>query len=92
MSARLIHRSVLTFDDPERSLGQGEDDEGNSLPHIMHHSKLPPGILPHGLPMVQEVAPALTPGEQRERKEQEQQPQKESKSFVFPLNSTKTLC
>uniref|UniRef100_A0A6M2DIL6 Putative cytoplasmic dynein intermediate chain n=1 Tax=Xenopsylla cheopis TaxID=163159 RepID=A0A6M2DIL6_XENCH len=68
---------VLTFDDPERSLGQGEDDEGNSLPHIMHHSKLPPGILPHGLPMVQEVAPALTPGEQRERKEQEQQPQKE---------------
>lgn len=29
------------------------------------HSKLPPGILPHGLPTVKEVAPAITPQEQK---------------------------
>ncbi|XP_052861745.1 cytoplasmic dynein 1 intermediate chain-like isoform X9 [Anopheles cruzii] len=43
------------------------DDEENSLTHIDHgfHSKLPPGILPHGLPTVKEVAPAITPQEQK---------------------------
>ncbi|XP_058063759.1 cytoplasmic dynein 1 intermediate chain-like isoform X6 [Anopheles bellator] len=52
---------VLTFGD-----GQGDDEE-NSLTHIDHgfHSKLPPGILPHGLPTVKEVAPAITPQEQK---------------------------
>ncbi|XP_055538264.1 cytoplasmic dynein 1 intermediate chain isoform X16 [Wyeomyia smithii] len=54
-------RDVLTFGD-----GQGDDEE-NSLTHIDHgfHSKLPPGILPHGLPTVKEVAPAITPQEQK---------------------------
>lgn len=53
--------TVLTFGD-----AQGDDDE-NSLPHMDHgfHSKLPPGILPHGLPTVQEVAPAITPQEKK---------------------------
>lgn len=53
--------TVLTFGD-----AQGEDEE-SSLPHIDHgfHSKLPPGILPHGLPTVKEVAPAVTPQEQK---------------------------
>lgn len=52
---------MLTFGD-----GQGDDEE-NSLTHIDHgfHSKLPPGILPHGLPTVKEVAPAITPQEQK---------------------------
>ncbi|XP_055682542.1 cytoplasmic dynein 1 intermediate chain isoform X1 [Lutzomyia longipalpis] len=45
------------------------DDEESSLPHIDHgfHSKLPPGILPHGLPRVGEVAPAVTPQEQQKK-------------------------
>lgn len=44
----------------------GGDDEENSL-NMDHgfHSKLPPGILPHGLPTVKEVAPAITPQEQK---------------------------
>jgi hypothetical protein len=53
---------VLTFGD-----GQGEDED-HSLSHLDHggfHSKLPPGILPHGLPTVKEVAPAITPQEQK---------------------------
>lgn len=51
---------MLTFGD-----AQG-DDEDHSL-NMDHgfHSKLPPGILPHGLPTVKEVAPAMTPQEQK---------------------------
>lgn len=61
--------TVLTFGD-----AQGDDDE-SSLPHMDHgfHSKLPPGILPHGLPTVQEVAPAITPQEKK-GKEDEKKP------------------
>lgn len=53
--------TVLTFGD-----AQG-DDEDHSLSHLDRgfHSKLPPGILPHGLPTVKEVAPAITPQEQK---------------------------
>ncbi|XP_029166280.1 cytoplasmic dynein 1 intermediate chain isoform X9 [Nylanderia fulva] len=55
---------VLTFDD-----GQAEDEE-NSLPHMDgFQSKLPPGILPHGLPQVKEVQPAMTQVEQEKEKE-----------------------
>ncbi|XP_011159572.1 cytoplasmic dynein 1 intermediate chain isoform X39 [Solenopsis invicta] len=55
---------VLTFDD-----GQAEDEE-NSLPHMDgFQSKLPPGILPHGLPQVKEVQPAVTQVEQEKKKE-----------------------
>ncbi|XP_071643822.1 cytoplasmic dynein 1 intermediate chain isoform X11 [Temnothorax longispinosus] len=54
----------LTFDD-----GQAEDEE-NSLPHMDgFQSKLPPGILPHGLPQVKEVQPAVTQVEQEKQKE-----------------------
>ncbi|XP_039304480.1 cytoplasmic dynein 1 intermediate chain isoform X15 [Solenopsis invicta] len=57
-------RKVLTFDD-----GQAEDEE-NSLPHMDgFQSKLPPGILPHGLPQVKEVQPAVTQVEQEKKKE-----------------------
>ncbi|XP_029166272.1 cytoplasmic dynein 1 intermediate chain isoform X1 [Nylanderia fulva] len=56
--------TVLTFDD-----GQAEDEE-NSLPHMDgFQSKLPPGILPHGLPQVKEVQPAMTQVEQEKEKE-----------------------
>ncbi|XP_031358112.1 cytoplasmic dynein 1 intermediate chain isoform X6 [Photinus pyralis] len=55
--------TVLTYDD-----GQGEDEEG-SLPHLGGFgSKLPPGILPHGLPQVKEVQPAVTAVEQEQAK------------------------
>ncbi|XP_012271334.1 cytoplasmic dynein 1 intermediate chain isoform X8 [Orussus abietinus] len=55
---------VLTYDD-----GQAEDEE-NSLPHMDgFQSKLPPGILPHGLPQVKEVQPAVTQVEQEKEKE-----------------------
>ncbi|XP_057339018.1 cytoplasmic dynein 1 intermediate chain-like isoform X12 [Microplitis mediator] len=56
--------TVLTYDD-----GQAEDEE-NSLPHIDgFQSKLPPGILPHGLPQVKEVLPAVTQDEQQKEPE-----------------------
>ena len=51
---------MLTFGD-----AQGDDEE-NSLTHDHgFHSKLPPGILPHGLPTVKEMMPAMTPMEQK---------------------------
>ncbi|KAK2585127.1 hypothetical protein KPH14_008635 [Odynerus spinipes] len=46
------------------------EDEENSLPHLDgFQSKLPPGILPHGLPQVKEVQPAVTQVEQEKEKE-----------------------
>lgn len=58
---------VLTFEDSH------SENEESSLTHLDHgfHSKLPPGILPHGLPTVKEVAPAITP--QEEKKEEKKQ-------------------
>ncbi|XP_063981952.1 cytoplasmic dynein 1 intermediate chain isoform X26 [Diachasmimorpha longicaudata] len=56
--------TVLTYDD-----GQAEDEE-NSLPHMDgFQSKLPPGILSHGLPQVKEVQPAVTQVEQQSKEE-----------------------
>lgn len=61
---------VLTFDEMEA------EDEESSLPHLDgFHSKLPPGILPHGLPQVKEVLPAVTCVETH--KEKEKQPARE---------------
>ncbi|XP_072755535.1 cytoplasmic dynein 1 intermediate chain isoform X32 [Anoplolepis gracilipes] len=63
-SGTSLFTTVLTFDD-----GQAEDEE-NSLPHMDgFQSKLPPGILPHGLPQVKEVQPAVTQVEQEKEKE-----------------------
>ncbi|XP_011705324.1 PREDICTED: cytoplasmic dynein 1 intermediate chain isoform X2 [Wasmannia auropunctata] len=46
------------------------EDEENSLPHMDgFQSKLPPGILSHGLPQVKEVQPAVTQIEQEKEKE-----------------------
>jgi dynein intermediate chain, cytosolic len=62
-----LTHTVLTFAD-----AQGDDEE-NSLTHLEHgfSSKLPPGILPHGLPTVKEVAPAMTPQEQKKEEVKE---------------------
>lgn len=60
-----LFTTVLTYD-----FGQGEDEEG-SLPHMGGFgSKLPPGILPHGLPQVKEVQPAVTAVEQEQAKQE----------------------
>lgn len=68
----------MTFDD-----GQAEDEE-NSLPHMDgFQSKLPPGILPHGLPQVKEVQPAVTQVEQEKEKEKPKEG-----DFSFVLNYT----
>ncbi|KPJ05431.1 Cytoplasmic dynein 1 intermediate chain [Papilio xuthus] len=61
--AILIHRPVLTFDgDGAR---QGDEEEA------AFHGKLPPGILPHGLPTVKEVQPAVTDAPQEKKEEEE---------------------
>ncbi|XP_057651442.1 cytoplasmic dynein 1 intermediate chain isoform X15 [Diorhabda carinulata] len=61
-------RDVLTYDDGQ----EGEDEESSLPPHLGGYggSKLPPGILPHGLPQVKEVQPAVTALEQEQRKEE----------------------
>lgn len=60
-----LFTTVLTYD-----AGEGEDEEG-SLPHMGGFgSKLPPGILPHGLPQVKEVQPAVTEVEQEQAKQE----------------------
>ncbi|XP_021940459.1 cytoplasmic dynein 1 intermediate chain-like isoform X2 [Zootermopsis nevadensis] len=47
------------------------EDEESSLPHLDgFQSKLPPGILPHGLPQVKEVQPALTSLESAPQKQE----------------------
>lgn len=63
----IITYAVLTFGD-----GQG-DDEDSSLTHLDHgfQSKLPPGILPPGLPTLKAVAPAVTPQEQKKEETKE---------------------
>ncbi|KAL9881301.1 cytoplasmic dynein 1 intermediate chain isoform 12-T15 [Glossina fuscipes fuscipes] len=60
--------TVLAFD------AQGDDEE-NSLPHLDHGftSKLPPGFLTHGLPTVKDVAPAVTPMEQKKEHEEKKE-------------------
>ncbi|KAM8719852.1 hypothetical protein ACLKA7_005987 [Drosophila subpalustris] len=61
-------RDVLAFD------AQGDDEE-SSLPHLDHgfSSKLPPGYLNHGLPTVKDVAPAITPLEQKKEQEEKKE-------------------
>ncbi|PNF37516.1 Cytoplasmic dynein 1 intermediate chain [Cryptotermes secundus] len=56
MQGTSLFTTVLTYDDTSQA-----EDEESSLPHLDgFQSKLPPGILPHGLPQVKEVQPALT--------------------------------
>lgn len=62
-----LFTTVLTYDDGQ----EGEDEESSLPPHLGGYggSKLPPGILPHGLPQVKEVQPAITALEQEQKKE-----------------------
>ncbi|XP_008549150.1 cytoplasmic dynein 1 intermediate chain isoform X9 [Microplitis demolitor] len=71
-------QTTQTSHDDEYNLNPGlewedeftAEDEENSLPHIDgFQSKLPPGILPHGLPQVKEVLPAVTQDEQQKEPE-----------------------
>ncbi|XP_028165427.1 cytoplasmic dynein 1 intermediate chain isoform X6 [Ostrinia furnacalis] len=69
---------VLTFDgDGAR---QGDDEEA------AFHGKLPPGILPHGLPTVKEVQPAVTAAPV-EKKEEE----KEKKVRELSVDEKQTI-
>jgi hypothetical protein len=73
-----LFTAVLTFDDTSQA-----EDEESSLPHLDgFQSKLPPGILPHGLPQVKEVQPALTALESATMK---QEPVKQGESTVEHL-------
>ncbi|XP_028165426.1 cytoplasmic dynein 1 intermediate chain isoform X5 [Ostrinia furnacalis] len=70
--------TVLTFDgDGAR---QGDDEEA------AFHGKLPPGILPHGLPTVKEVQPAVTAAPV-EKKEEE----KEKKVRELSVDEKQTI-
>ncbi|XP_063981958.1 cytoplasmic dynein 1 intermediate chain isoform X30 [Diachasmimorpha longicaudata] len=71
-------QTAQTSHDDEYNLNPGlewedeftAEDEENSLPHMDgFQSKLPPGILSHGLPQVKEVQPAVTQVEQQSKEE-----------------------
>ncbi|XP_059487682.1 cytoplasmic dynein 1 intermediate chain isoform X10 [Neocloeon triangulifer] len=68
--------TVLTFDDR-----QAEDEDHSLPPHLdgggLFQSKLPPGILPHGLPQVKEVQPAITAVETEAAKHEHEKEVKE---------------
>ncbi|XP_049694691.1 cytoplasmic dynein 1 intermediate chain isoform X10 [Helicoverpa armigera] len=55
---------VLTFDGDGARQGDEED--------AAFHGKLPPGILPHGLPTVKEVQPAVTAAPQEKKDEEKE--------------------
>ncbi|KAL0882067.1 hypothetical protein ABMA27_000644 [Loxostege sticticalis] len=69
---------VLTFDGDAARQGDDED--------AAFHGKLPPGILPHGLPTVKEVQPAVTAAPQ-EKKEEE----KEKKVRELSVDEKQTI-
>lgn len=67
------------------------EEEDSSLPHMdggrgggAFHGKLPPGILPHGLPQVKDVQPAQTPLEQQkeEKKKEVRELSEEEKQMI----------
>jgi len=73
-----LFTTVLTFDNH-----QAEDEDHSLPPHLesggLFQSKLPPGILPHGLPQVKEVLPAITAVEAEAAKHEHE---KEGKKLI----------
>ncbi|XP_034247695.1 cytoplasmic dynein 1 intermediate chain-like isoform X12 [Thrips palmi] len=68
------------------------EEEESSLPHMdggrgggAFHGKLPPGILPHGLPQVKDVQPAQTPLEQQkeEKKKEVRELSEDEKQMII---------
>lgn len=80
MQGTSLFTTVLTYDDTSQA-----EDEESSLPHLDgFQSKLPPGILPHGLPQVKEVQPALTSLESAPPK---QEPPKQGRCAVSRIGN-----
>ena len=68
---------TLTYDDPEDGyeedslpgLGSGSPSSGSPGAYL---NKLPPGILPHGMPEVRDVKPATTKEEEEKKRKEEE--------------------
>ena len=73
---------TLTYDDPEDGyeedslpgLGSGSPSSGSPGAYL---NKLPPGILPHGMPEVRDVKPATTKEEEEKKRKEEERKKKE---------------
>merc|ERR1719228_2664270 len=73
---------TLTYDDPEDGyeedslpgLGSGSPSSGSPSAYL---SKLPPGILPHGMPEVKDIKPATTKEEEEKKRKEEERKKKE---------------
>jgi len=73
---------TLTYDDPEDGyeedslpgLGSGSPSSGSPGAYL---NKLPPGILPHGMPEVREIKPATTKEEEEKKRKEEERKKKE---------------